>query len=69
VVGHSVVYGVSDNTTNWWDNRSAQHLGYRPRDSSERFRARLQALQPLPDPRDPVALYQGGGFVTKGPYD
>ena len=34
VVGCSVVYGVSDNTTTWWDNTSASHLGFRPQDSS-----------------------------------
>ena len=37
VVGHSVVYGMSDNTTTWWDNTSAAHLGYRPKDSSEPY--------------------------------
>ena len=29
VVGHSVVYGFSDNTTRWWDNTSAAHIGFR----------------------------------------
>jgi len=27
VVGHSVIYGLSDNTTRWWDNTSAAHIG------------------------------------------
>jgi len=27
------------------------------------------ARQPVVDPRNPVALYQGGGFVIKGPYE
>jgi uronate dehydrogenase len=69
VVGHSVVYGVSDNTTTWWDNTSASHIGYRPRDSSEPFRAALEARQPTLDPSDPATLFQGGGFVVKGPYE
>ena len=69
VVGHTVVYGLSDNATAWWDNTPARHLGYRPQDSSERFRADLQARQPHIDPTDPVALYQGGSFVRTGPFE
>ncbi|MGZ5131710.1 MAG: NAD-dependent epimerase/dehydratase family protein [Caldimonas sp.] len=69
LVGHSVVYGMSDNTTTWWDNTSAAHLGYRPQDSSEPFRAAAEARQPTLDPNDPATRYQGGAFVTKGPYE
>jgi len=68
LVGHSVVYGLSDNTTAWWDNTSAAHLGFRPRDSSERFRTALEAKEPALDPTDPAVRFQGGAFVTKGPY-
>ena len=68
VVGHSVVYGVSDNRSTWWDNRSAAHLGYRPQDSSEPWRARIEAAQPPVDPRRPEARCQGGGFVILGPF-
>ena len=68
VVGHSIVYGMSDNRVTWWDNTSARHVGFRPQDSSEPFRAAIEARQPRVDPTDPVALYQGGGFVTKGPW-
>jgi len=67
VVGHSVIYGMSDNTTTWWDNTAARHIGYRPQDSSEPFRAAVEARQPTLDLSDPAAIYQGGGFVTKGP--
>jgi uronate dehydrogenase len=69
VVGHSVVYGMSDNTTTWWDNTSAAHLGYRPRDSSEPFRAAAEAQQPVLDANDPAMRFQGGAFVTRGPYE
>ncbi len=69
VVGHSVIYGVSDNATTWWDNTPARHIGYRPQDSSEPFRAAAMARQPTIDQTNPAALYQGGGFVTKGPYE
>jgi uronate dehydrogenase len=69
VVGHTVIYGISDNTTTWWDNTPARHIGYRPQDSSEAFRAAVESRQPAIDMTDPVSLYQGGGFVTKGPYE
>ena len=69
VVGHSVIYGMSDNTTSWWDNTSAKHIGYRPQDSSEPFRAAVEARQPVLDLTNPAALYQGGGFVAQGPFE
>jgi len=68
VVGHSVVYGVSDNASAWWDNGPARHLGYRPQDSAEPWRARIEAAQPPVDPSRPEARCQGGGFVILGPF-
>ena len=68
VVGHTVLYGMSDNRLTWWDNTSASHIGYRAKDSSERFRPAIEAGQPSIDPAAPEALYQGGPFVTKGPF-
>ena len=68
-VGHSVIYGVSANAAVWWDNTAARHIGYRALDTSEPFRAALQARQPAPDPRDPAAVFQGGAFVTQGPFE
>jgi uronate dehydrogenase len=68
VVGHSVIYGMSDNTTTWWDNTPAKHIGYRPQDSSEPYRQAAEARQPTLDMTDPVTLLQGGAFVVKGPY-
>ena len=46
VVGHTVIYGLSDNTVRWWDNTPAAHIGYRPQDSSDVFRAAVEARQP-----------------------
>jgi len=66
-VGHTIVYGASDNQNMWWDNRYAAHLGYHPKDSSEPFRAKVEA-QPAPAPNDPVMVYQGGAFVASGPF-
>jgi len=68
IVGHTIVYGVSDNQSCWWDNRHAQHLGFRPQDSSDQFRAEVEARQPVIDRHDPVARYQGGGFVAVAPH-
>jgi uronate dehydrogenase len=66
-VGHTVVYGASANATQWWDNRLACHLGYAPQDSSEVFRAKVEA-QPMPAADDPAMVYQGGAFVAAGPF-
>jgi len=68
-VGCSVVYGVSANATTWWDNSSASHLGFRPQDSSEPFRAAVETRRPVLDPSDPAAVFQGGAFVKQGPFD
>lgn len=68
VVGHTVIFGTSDNTTSWYDNTYARHVGYRPQDSSEPFRAGLEARQPKLDLSDAATVFQGGAFVTKGPY-
>ena len=65
-VGCSIVYGASANTATWWDNTSASHLGFRPQDSSERFRAAVEARQPVLDPSDPANRFQGGAFVKQG---
>jgi len=68
-VGHSVIFGASDNTPSWWDNSKAAHIGFKPRDTSEVQRARVEAAHPALDPKDPVAIYQGGPFVLAGPFD
>jgi len=67
-VGHTVVYGVSDNKTVWWKNPGAQVIGYQARDSSEPFRAAREQQRPTLDPTDPAVKYQGGPFVTMGPF-
>jgi uronate dehydrogenase len=69
VLGHAIVYGMSDNTNVWWDNTSARHVGFRPQDSSERFRAALEAKQPTINLNDPTATYQGGAFVRIGAFE
>ena len=68
-VGHSVVYGVSDNRTKWWDNSRAGHLGFVAQDSSEPFRAAVEARPPAFPATDPAAIFQGGKFVHDGPFE
>ena len=68
VLGHSIVYGTSDNSTSWYDNRLARHIGYRPQDSADVFREAVHARTPEPDPKDPVVQFQGGGFLRLGPF-
>jgi uronate dehydrogenase len=67
-VGHTVVYGMSDNKVTWWDNRFAAKLEFVPRDSSEPFRAKVEA-QPASAPDSAVAVLQGGAFTTAGPFE
>jgi uronate dehydrogenase len=69
VLGHSIVYGVSVNHPRWWDNSAAAHLGFVPQDSSEPFRAAVEARQPTLDRGDPAVIYQGGAFVRTGPFE
>ena len=68
VLGHSIVFGMSDNAVTWWDNSRARHIGYQPRDSSDIFRDAVFAKTTAPDLTDPAAVFQGGGFVKSGPF-
>lgn len=67
-VGHTIVFGASDNRDKWWDNSLASHLGFVPRDSSEPFRAAVEARSPAPDPAARSTQMMGGGYVEMGPY-
>ena len=69
VLGHSIIYGMSDNQHAWWSNESARHIGYVPKDSSDIFREAIFARTTAPDLNDPAIQFQGGGFVKLGPYD
>lgn len=68
VLGHTIVFGMSDNAVTWWDNSRARHIGYRPQDSSDVFREAVYARTSPPDLSDPAAIYQGGAFVKAGPF-
>ena len=68
-VGHTIVFGMSDNSRKWWDNSKAAHLGFRARDTADVQRERVEAQSPPLDPADPAAIYQGGQFVHAGPFE
>jgi uronate dehydrogenase len=59
-VGYTTLYGVSDNDEKWWDNRHAGFLGWRPKDNSEQFRAKIDAEHAKPGPDHVDSRFQGG---------
>ncbi len=65
-VGHTISFGMSDNKVKTVDNSGASHLGYIPQDSSEPFRAQVEADTPLPDPKAASVKYLGGWFCELG---
>lgn len=68
-VGHTVIFGASDNSISWWDNSKAAHLGFKPKDSSDVQRERVESDSPGVSADDPSIVYQGGVFVCAGPFD
>ena len=63
---HEIVYGMSDNSRTWWDNKTARRLGYRPKDSSDVWAAEIDSSG-VPEPGDEVGLaVQGGPFASEG---
>ncbi len=69
VLGHTIIFGMSDNAVNWWDNAQARHVGYVPQDSADKYREAIYARTPAPDLTDPAAQHQGGAFLRMGPFE
>ena len=65
-VGHTVSFGLSDNRVKCVDNSGANHLGYVAQDSSEPFRAAVEARTPVPDASAAATRYLGGFFCEIG---
>ncbi|MFI0472575.1 NAD-dependent epimerase/dehydratase family protein [Halomonas sp. HMF6819] len=65
-LGHTVVYGASNNAEQWWDNTHAGFLGWVPRDSSEPWREETEAKDQGIDGNDTAVRYQGGKFASIG---
>jgi uronate dehydrogenase len=54
----AVVYGVSNNARNRWDNADVRYLGYVPEDDAELYAAEIAATGKVEDARE--ALFHGG---------
>lgn len=65
-VGVTVAYGISDNRERFFSNEKAAHLGYKPEDSAEKFRGKIESQTPAGDPTDPAIEYVGGFLVAMG---
>ena len=61
--GYAVVWGVSDNTRNWWDLTAARALGYEPADDAEVYAEALVEAYGEADPDDPVHARVGGQYT------
>ncbi|MDR5816630.1 MULTISPECIES: NAD(P)-dependent oxidoreductase [unclassified Caballeronia] len=68
-VGHTIVYGASDNPVKWWDNSKAGFLGFNPQDSSTQFNELFPPKAPTADYDDPAQRFQGGQFVIGEPME
>ena len=64
-VEHTIVYGVSNNDSQLWDNGMAGHLGYRPKDNAEVYRAAIEAETKPYDRDDLTIAVHGGGFALR----
>ncbi len=65
-LGHTIVYGVSDNEQIWWDNRNAGFLGWKPKHNAAKWRDEIMAGAKPEAPTDPAVIYQGGAFAAAG---
>lgn len=68
-LGCTVVYGVSNNPSTWWDNRHAKFLGWTPKDSSAVFENEAYLQEEKADPNDPAVRFQGGPFAKAGHFE
>jgi uronate dehydrogenase len=63
-LGCPVIYGVSANKDTWWDNHAVRYLGWEPQDSSETYRAEIEAQAAQEGQNtDSLLKYQGGKFA------
>ena len=65
-IGHSVIYGISDNRERFFSNDKVRHIGYVPQDSAEDWREKVEAATAPGDPFDPGVEFVGGVFCNYG---
>jgi uronate dehydrogenase len=61
-VHFEIVYGVSANPRNWWDNPGAERIGYRPKDNAEQYADEMMATMSPEDEPIEERLFHGGPF-------
>ena len=61
-IHHEIVYGASKNKKSWWNNARAYQLGYKPKDSADRFDINLLTKNEYEDKM--ALLFQGGLFTS-----
>lgn len=64
--GHRIVYGVSECPEPFFDNSSAEEIGYRPFDKSLDNLSDPSLIEIEPDLTDPENLFVGGYFASAG---
>ena len=62
LIHHEIVYGVSKNKKSWWNNSRAYMLGYKPKDSADRFNVTALSKNEYKDKM--ALLFQGGVFTS-----
>jgi len=62
LIHHEIVYGVSKNKKSWWNNSRAYKLGYKPKDSVDRFNINSLSKNEYKDQM--ALLFQGGVFTS-----
>jgi uronate dehydrogenase len=65
-IGHTVVYGISNNQEVFFSNHKVAHLGYQPKDNAEVYRAEMEAKAGPGDPHDPAVEFVGGFLCAYG---
>jgi uronate dehydrogenase len=65
-IGHSVVYGISNNQELFFSNHKAAHLGYQPKDNAEAYREEVESAVDAGDPFDPAIEFVGGFLCSYG---
>ena len=65
-IGWTAIYGISDNRERFFSNEKAAHIGYRPQDSAEAYREKVEAKTGPGDPYAPDIEFVGGFLCAMG---
>jgi uronate dehydrogenase len=65
-VHFEIVYGVSANDRNWWDNPGGARIGFAPQDNAEDHAEELEAVMAPEDEPEVERAFHGGPFCAMG---